>query len=100
MCGARSDSALRPCDLGGFATAEMAMRAREASGASAKAPRLTPEQRVAIGSSCAWHWLTEEEAKTRGKAEPEIVGVWTLHGACHVIIVRSHRCSEWIQLAL
>ena len=56
-------------ERGGIAMALKWAARREATGAAAKPPPLNAAERVAVGSACAWHWLTEAEAKERGAAE-------------------------------
>lgn len=54
--------------LGGMATAIVWAARREETG-STKRVAMSPEDKVAVGSTCAWKFLTAAEAKTRGEAE-------------------------------
>lgn len=67
--GGATETLPRCHERGGIATALRWEARREATGAAAKAAALAPEERVAVGSRCAWAHLTEAEAKERGKAE-------------------------------
>ena len=56
--------------LGGMVTAARYSAEAEASGRQPRR-RLTPEERVAVGSACPWRDLSAEERLVRGKAESQ-----------------------------
>ena len=56
--------------LGGMVMAARFAAEAEASGRQPRR-RLTPEERVAVGSACPWRDLSAEERLVRGKAESQ-----------------------------